>query len=426
MSTPTTRCLTTSWRSSGDDALNGIEIRPLDAGEHLAAELDLTRRAFGPISASALPARTEAARRSAEGGRLLGAFDGPRLVGSALVHPMRQWWHGRPLPMAGVGGVKVAPEERGRGVGRQLMTRLLTDLADQGYLVSALYPATSPLYRSLGWEVAGGQYETCLPAPALAALIPPDAQVPGAPGTEQAGDPPLRRVGPADAELVVERLDGIYQSLRQHGPATHEPGTVAAWLDSDDNFAYLAPDGFVSYRWADGHHTIRADLLIAASAATARALWRVIASHASIADQVRAAVAPDDPVSWLVREPVAETRKRDGWMLRVVDAPGAVAARGFPAAVSLSARLDLADPALPANSGSWQLEVGDGTGKLTPAQAGPSGPVLRLGPRGFAGLFAGVTVATLRRAGLVGGDSRLDDALDGAFGGQAAYMLHGF
>jgi Predicted acetyltransferase involved in intracellular survival and related acetyltransferases len=29
---------------------------------------------------------------------------------------MRQWWHGRAVPMAGVAGVTVAPEYRGQGV----------------------------------------------------------------------------------------------------------------------------------------------------------------------------------------------------------------------------------------------------------------------------------------------------------------------
>ena len=51
-------------------------------------------------------------------GRCLGAFDGDRLVGSALFHDMRQWWYGRAVPMAGVAAVMIAPEDRGRGVGR--------------------------------------------------------------------------------------------------------------------------------------------------------------------------------------------------------------------------------------------------------------------------------------------------------------------
>jgi len=105
--------------------------------------------------------------RSIRAGELLGAFDGARLIGSARYHPMRQWWRGRSVPMAGVAGVKVAPEERGRGVGRALMMSLIPDMGRRGYPVSALYPATVPLYRSLGWEFAGGNYETAVPVSAL-------------------------------------------------------------------------------------------------------------------------------------------------------------------------------------------------------------------------------------------------------------------
>ncbi len=53
-------------------------------------------------------------------------------------------------------------------------------------------------------------------------------------------------------------------------------------------------------------------------------------------------------------------------MLRVVDAPAAIAARGFPAATSLTVPLRIADETRPANSGRWQLTVAGGAGTLDP------------------------------------------------------------
>jgi hypothetical protein len=51
---------------------------------------------------------------------------------------------------------------------------------------------------------------------------------------------------------------------------------------------------------------------------------------------------------------------------------------------------------------------------------------VRLGARGFAALYAGTPMATLRRAGLAaGGAAGADDALDSAFAGQA-FLLDGF
>jgi predicted N-acetyltransferase YhbS len=102
-----------------------VDIRQLGPDDDLEVEVDLSRRAFGPVSEAERPDRLADASAAAEGGRYFAAFDGPQPVGVAMFQDMRQWWHGRALPMAGVGGVKVAPEQRGRGTGRALMTELL-------------------------------------------------------------------------------------------------------------------------------------------------------------------------------------------------------------------------------------------------------------------------------------------------------------
>ncbi len=161
-----------------------------------------------------------------------------------------------------------------------------------------------------------------------------------------------------------------------------------------------------------------------------RALWSVIASHSSVARTVTALTAPNDPFWWLTAERDATITKRSMWMLRVVDAPGAIAARGFAPAVSVSVPLEVHDQARPANSGRWQLTVADGKGALVPdgpvsADGSPAAP-LRLGARGLAALYAGTPAGTLRLSGLASGGSPDDDAaLDAAFA-ATAYMLDDF
>jgi predicted N-acetyltransferase YhbS len=418
----------------------GLTIRALHAGDDLEAELDLRRRAFGPVTGDIRDILLADLRASIAESRMYGVWEGPQMVGSARYFDFRQWWHGRSLPMAGVGGVKVAPEARGRGVGKALMTALLGVMAERGYLVSVLYPATAHIYRSLGWELAGGRYLAEIPGRSLGSLRSADPLINGPAGGAGAGgaaDPavppvPLRRAGPDDAEAVIAALGAVHAAARDCGPCTVEPASTRRWLAEPDLFAYLADDGFLAYGWhGSSDRKIMVQVLQAASERTARALWGIVASHASVTEVVLAWSGPADPIAWLTSEPDVSVRREDTWMLRVLDAPAAIAGRGFPAAVNVRVRLSLADPHLPANGGPHTLTVSAGHGSLLrgetdPTPQSPSAPPVTLGPRGFAALFAGIPMATLRRAGLAaGGDASADAALDCAFAAQP-YLLDYF
>jgi predicted acetyltransferase len=414
-----------SWRRWGEprqavgvEVTAGWQIRPLTADDDLEAEHDLNARAFGPTALANRADAIAGLHDAVAGGRLFGVFDGRDLIGSANFHPMHQWWHGRPVPMAGVGSVKIAPERRGQGIGTALMAALLQEIAGRGYPVSVLFPATSPVYRALGWELAGAQYETAVPVRLLAALA--RAEYPG-PGDQAK----LRRAGAEDAAEVGTVIGAAHAALRDCGPVSWAEPVVRSWLASGRDYTYLADDGFLAYRWADGHHQIVVRRAVAGSARTARALWAVVGSHASMASTVRAFVAPDDPVSWLIRDGEPDLVRRRRWMLRLVDPGAAIAARGFPPGTELAAVIRLDDEPWPANSGLWRLTVGAGQGSFTrfetaaPGRMPSAGPV-SFGARGLAALYAGIPMATLRRSGLAAdGDPAADPAIDGAFAADA-------
>lgn len=324
--------------------------------------------------------------------------------------------------MAGVAGVKVAPERRGSGIGHALVAALLAQIAARGYPLSALYPATARLYRPLGWELAGGNYLAVVPARSLQRFTPPqttDDEAALRPRTVH-----VRRATADDADTVLSVLGAAHRSARDCGPLTRDAGTVARWLADPSLYAYLAPDGFLAYRWHGGNGEILVERAVAASAGTTRALWLIVASHASVAGTVRARVGPQDPFWWLTAEPDADVARRGMWMLRVVDAPAAVAARGFPLGAELAVRLRIHDRQRPGNDGRWRLSLAGGAGTLVPSH--DVGDALALSARGFAALYAGTPVAALRRAGLAAsGDPDADAAVDAAFAG-AAYMLDSF
>jgi predicted acetyltransferase len=385
----------------------GVEIRDCVVDD-LDAALDVRTRSFGPISASSAEQWRSMQERAMAEGRLLAAYDGRRLVAMARITAFRQWWHGEAMPMAGIGGVVVAPEYRGSGVGRQLMTGILRRAADHGYPLSALYPTTAPPYRAVGFELAGRQHFVTLPADAVRTIAP-------------ASRVSVRRVGPDDVTDVMATVARVHARHLDCGPIEWPSHDVAEWLGEDETFAYLADDGFVAYRW-DGSNALAVDVIVGESEDTVRSLWALVGSGSSVARTIRACVPPDDSVRLLTRDLTVTTDKDVWWLLRAVDIPAAVAARGFPRGVEVEVPVTVTDPLLTGNSGDWLVQVKDGRGQLVPGNRGG----LALSANGFAALFSGTRVSRLRQAGLAtGGDPNLDGMLDAAFAGPA-FMLDYF
>jgi predicted acetyltransferase len=142
---------------------------------------------------------------------------------------------------------------------------------------------------------------------------------------------------------------------------------------------------------------------------------------------VNAFVSPQDPVHLLVVKEAERESLVERWMVRLLDAPAAVAARGWPDALELDVPLTIRDAELSNNSGDWRLQISSGRGRLDRTGPPDAGDNLALDARGLAGLFAGIPVSTLRRVGTATGGSISTDArLDAAFAGPTPYMLDYF
>lgn len=364
-------------------------------GDDVGSVVDLVTRGFGVFPADRVARMRETLARAIEGGRLLGVRDGGRLIASAGIVEMDQWWLGRSVPVAGITSVAVAPEDRGRGAGPLLMEAVLARAAGRGLPLSMLYPSTMAPYRRIGYERAGTTHWYTFPAHALRRLAPP--------GGARTG---LRRVGEADAEAVVAVLNRVHAAGRHCGPTVRRPVEVPWWLRTDQAFAYLADDGLLAYTWADGERAIEVRYLAAASTTTMRTLWGLVASNAPMADRVHVVLAPDDPAFWLLRDPVAESRQVVTWMLRVLDVPAALTARGYPYGIGLSVPLTVENT-------TWRLTIADGTAHAEPAPDTADAPRLTTG--GLAALYTGTPTPTLRLSGLLTGPAETDPALDAAF-----------
>src|SRR5687768_13316524 len=108
--------------------------------------LDLTTQAFNMPSSF-----RERAKREFDPTRYRLAVDGDRIDATVRLWPFGHFFGGRAISACGIGGVAVAAEARGRGLGTLLMRDALSELRAGGTALSSLYPATVPIYRQTGY-----------------------------------------------------------------------------------------------------------------------------------------------------------------------------------------------------------------------------------------------------------------------------------
>ena len=339
---------------------------------------------------------------------LVAELDGG-VAGTCKVRRYRQFFGGSTVPMGGIASVAVSPAGRGQGVATALLDAILPEMRDRGDIVSALYPTVPPLYRGRGWEQTG-DYERVRLRPELFAMMPKPAERVA-----------LRRATEADLPAIHDcylRFARTVDGMLDRTTPTSEHDKLLTAVDIIDVVA--GEDGTIrGYLTGDRPEFEKVIIhdVVADDRETMLGLFANIGRWAGTSEEISLRV--NDPAWWqlVVNLPVVYDVRNHPWMLRVVDLPAAVAARGWPLAAYLaptSVDIEVVDEHAPWQAGRHRL-VADG-GKVV-CEPGGEGTV-RLHARALGPWFAGsADTAMLRRAGLLEGDAtaaRVLDVLTGA------------
>jgi predicted acetyltransferase len=351
----------------------------------------------------------------------LGAWTDNELVATTEVMPLGQFFGGRPVPMGAVASVAVRPDHRGHGIAPRLLAVAIERMHELGLVISTLHPATTRFYRGLGWEIAGEFGVRRVPTASLAALPSgePECVRPVRAGDFEALRECYGRVAPM-INGAVDRSDVRWNELEA---ALDHPHRYRYLFDADGQV-----DGYVVYdqrstgrQWGFG---ITVHELVAADARAAVTLWRHLGSHAAQVDTVTVLAMPLDGLTLLLPEQVVELVGANHWMTRIVDAAGAVSARGYSPGVRAEVHVQLADRLAPWNDGRFVLRVEGGEGKLSPGGTGD----VHLSVNALASLYTGwASARDLAVAGLLRQAADRDLAmLDAAFAGPRPCLFDNF
>ena len=340
--------------------------------------------------------------------RTIGAFEGDKPVGASGAFSFRLTTPGGEVGAAGITLVGVLPTHRRRGILRMMMNDLFETARDRGEPVAVLWASEAAIYQRFGYGLAAQQttFEAAKDKIVFRSPVGPVGSVQFVDRDE--GMASIPAIYDAHRRLVpgtIARTDSKwrYQLLHDapfmHGSFGHK---VRAVLDIDGE-----PRAYVIYRhradWdtVGPRHVVTVMELIATDPVAEQAMWEWVFSI----DLVGVVKVWRGPVPHPLNLMVTEPRRlnaivNDGTWLRIIDLPGALAARRYNGPGSLV--LDVTDEFCPANAGRWQLTVpgSDGVGTVTAAPTAT--PDLALDISALAALYLGTfRVGDLARAGRI-------------------------
>lgn len=346
----------------------------IQPAEHSAYTEMLNWAFVRPTTSVPMPSFIE--RIGAENVRVL--REGGTPVGGLGLFPMGQWFGGQRIAMGGIAAVAVSPDRRGRGAATELMRAVVREMHAAGTPLSALYPATQPVYRRVGYELAGSRCLVTLPL--------------GGIGLKER-EPDVRPMTPAD----LPAMQALYRERARNSPGALDrypllwdrvlkprgepvPGFLVEVDGRLEGYAVISREvrESLSYNlWATD--------LAAVTPRAARRLLTLFADHRSLGENLEFHGGPVEPLLMLLPERGFKVETKWYWMLRVVDVPSALSGRGYPEGLETELHLAVTDDIIPENNGPFVLEVFGGRARVKPGGTGS----FRIDVRALASLYSG-------------------------------------
>lgn len=333
--------------------------------------------------------------------------------------PMGQFYGERSVPMLGIAGVAVPPESRGHGTALHLMREALREIASDGTPLSVLYASTQTLYRQVGYEQAGHRFTIRLPLDRID-IRDRSAAIRALTMEDQPAIESCYRAFSSAFDGMLDRGPYLWRRVRKNRDDAYNGFGVIS--DAGELIGYL----FMSQRrnMDTGRHDVVLSDMAYSTPRAGRRLLGLLSDFATVGDAAIFHGGPIHPILTLMPQQRYSVEKRDYWMLRIVNLPEAIAARGYSPSAHGQAHIHVVDDLLTDNSGTWTVSVADGHGRAT---RGGSGPAVRVDIRALAAMYSGLyTARQARLAGLLDATESELASMEAIFQTSCPWMIDMF
>lgn len=339
------------------------------------------------------------------------------VVATSMRVPMGIWLGGASVPQVGIAGVAVAPEARGRGLARDIMRRCIREMHERGETISTLYSAMHPLYRGVGYDVAGQLFSARVPA---GMLVSGDRGADWRPMTD-ADRSGVEACARERARCTSGALDrGPYVWDRVFNPKDGPVEAFVAERDGGEIEAYCVyrvhprTDGPTSGN-ARGKVMDLTDFGYSSGQGLQRLLG-FLRGFSSTVGEIDLADHPGSPLLASLPDRRFAASLHDPWMLRVVDVAGALRVRGYHKAVSCAFVLHVRDGLIESNRVPMRVRIAGGEAEVEDTPEADTRDAVTFDVRHLAPLITGMQSARqLSKLGLVSGPQASIEAIDAAF-----------
>jgi predicted acetyltransferase len=288
------------------------------------------------------------------------AFEGGKIISGMVVNAYTIRMNGHEVGMGGIGGVATRPENRGKGLIRQLSIPAFKEMKEVGQVYSFLYPFSYEYYRKLGYELCYPYRQATIPIEQFGGFPYPERFVAHEPEDDYAPYAKIYEAFAGDKNLSVVRGEANWKWMLNRDPYTKMQFT---YLNYDKNGV---PNAYLLYETDKGSgNTIRVRELCWSNPEGLFNVFGFFGKMGSEYRSVRWNVPYGLEIQAVMPNPYGvEWTTRAVGMNRVVDVPTALAMLPAPAGNG-RVRIGISDDFWPENTGLYTIEWEGGSLTVT-------------------------------------------------------------